>query len=310
MTHPERSAWHRTTAAVAAAWRQAWFVPVDPTPLAAVRILAAGLGLVMLASYAGDLLAWFGPDGGLPPSVIAAWRPRFGWSLFDLCASDSAVVAVFAITVAVFVLLLLGAATPVIAPLAALLWASLLHRGPMLAGPADDCLAVILWCLAIGPAGAAWSIDRLVAGERGTASSGGSVRAAIALRLLVVHAAVIAAATSISQAKADVWWDGTAAWWLAGRSESRLIDLTGLLARSEWLLDLVTHAATLFEILFAIGLCVPATRAVVARIGLVGWPLLGILAVEPWWGAAMAILCVPPSELIAATACPQEPPPR
>ena len=311
MTPPEPSAWQRASAAVAATWREAWFAPVDPRPLAAVRILAAGLGLVLLASFATDILAWFGPDGSLPVSVVAAWRPRFGWSLYDLCTSGNAVVAVFTGTVMVFVLLLLGAATAVTAPLAALLWASLLHRGPMLAGPADDCLAVILWCLAIGPAGTAWSLDRLVTGRGGAA--GGSVRAAVAVRLLLVHAVVIAVAAAVSQAKADVWWDGTAAWWLAGRSESRLVDLTGLLARSEWLLDLVTHAVTLFEILFAVGLCLPATRAAVGRIGLVVWPLLGILAIEPWWGVALAILCVPPADLLPAiptAASPAGPPPR
>ena len=93
-----------------------------------------------------------------------------------------------------------------------------------------------------------------------------------------------------------MWWDGSAAWWLAARSESRLVDLTGLLAQSEYVMNLLTHAITLFEIVFAIGLWCAPTQRIVALAGLVAWPLIGGLAGEPLWGLTMAILslaCVP-----------------
>jgi hypothetical protein len=31
----------------------------------------------------------------------------------------------------------------------------------------------------------------------------------------------------------------------------------------------------------------------VARVGLVGWPLVGLLAGEPFWGLAMALVALP-----------------
>mgnify|MGYP003344485919 CR=1 FL=1 len=64
--------------------------------------------------------------------------------------------------------------------------------------------------------------------------------------------ALLAAATVVSQLKADVWWNGSAAWHLAVREGSRL-DVFGLLAGSEYLTNLLTHAIPLFEIGFAAG---------------------------------------------------------
>ena len=116
------------------------------------------------------------------------------------------------------------------------------------------------------------------------------------MSLVKVHASVIAAAAVLAQLKGDVWWDGSAAWWLAARSESRLVDLTGLLAQSEYVMNLLTHAITLFEIVFAIGLWCAPTQRIVALAGLVAWPLIGGLAGEPLWGLTMAIVslsCVP-----------------
>jgi hypothetical protein len=107
-----------------------------------------------------------------------------------------------------------------------------------------------------------------------------------------VYAAVIAAAALLSQLKGDVWWNGTAAWWLAARAESRLVDLTGAFLASEYLVNLVTHAIVAFEILFAVGLWFPAARRVIVPLGIVAWPLVGIVGGEPLWGLALAVLAV------------------
>lgn len=278
---------------VAATWMRFWFEPADPRPLAVVRILAAALGLALAWSYAGDLQAWFGPQGMIPPGSDAAWRPRHSLSLYDLATTANALWVLFAITIVAFAALLVGCATRLAAVAAAILWASLLNRGPMLAGAADDCLAILLWCLAVGPCGASLSIDRWVADWRGRPGSEPSAWARISLGLLQVHASVIAAAALLAQLKGDVWWDGTAAWWLVARPESRFVDVTAAFRGSEYLLNLVTHAIVAFEAAFAAGLWFAPTKALVARTGLVAWPLLGLLAGEPAWGAVLAVFCVP-----------------
>jgi hypothetical protein len=263
----------RDTAAtdrIADTWTRFWFSPVDPRPLVAVRILVALLGLALWWSYRVDLQAWFGPQGALPVDTVTAIRPSAGLSLYDLTTTPTAIGMLFAATGVALVLLGLGVVPRVAAPVAAVLWASLLNRGPVLAGPADDCLAVLLWCLVV----AAFS-------------------PAVARGLLQVHAAVIAAAAAVAQLKGDVWWNGTAAWWLAVREDSRLVNLSGLFAASEYVMNLVTHAIPAFSLVFAAGLWFTASQPLVARAGLVVWPLIGIIGGQPWWGVALAIFCVP-----------------
>lgn len=278
---------------IEATWNRFWFTPADPGPLAIVRMLTAAVALVLLASYSADLDAWFGPGGMIPGDPRAAWRAPFSWSLFDLTRSVGSLRLLFGMTAVVMALLGVGLATPVVSVAAPILWASLLHRGPMLAGPADDGVAVLLWCLAIAPSGAAWSLDRWFTGR--TALPRPSVRGRIARGLMQVHATAISLATLLAQLKGDVWWDGTAAWWLAARADSRVVDLTSLFARSEYACNLVTHGITSFEGLFAVGIWFTATQMPVARAGLVAWPFIGLCAGEPWWGVAMAIMCIPPA---------------
>lgn len=274
-------------------WLEFWFTPADARPLAAVRILTGLLGVALAGSYAGDLQTWFGPAGMIPPEAVSGWRGGGVPSLFALATTPVAVWTLFGLLVAALAAVTVGLAGRAACIVAAILWASLLNRGPVLAGPADDCLAVLLWCLAVGPAAAHWSVDRLISDRRGLPAPAPSPWARVSLGLLRVHATAITTAVLLAQLKGDAWWDGTAAWWLAARPDSRLLDLTGIYRGSEYLMNLVTHAIVAFEAVFALGLWFAASRQGVARAGLVAWPAIGILAGEPFWGLAMAIFCVP-----------------
>jgi len=282
--------------AIGATWTTFWFTPVGAWPLAAVRIGGGLLALALWAGYARDLETWFGASGMIPPGLLAAWRSPYGVSVFDFLPSSPLLWIAYLAGGLVLACVTVGALTPVTTVLGALAFASLLHRGPMLAGPADDVVAVILWCLAIGRSGDALSIDGGARSRLGRPSPAPSVRSRIALGLLRIHAAVIAGAAALAQLKGDVWWNGTAAWWLAARADSGLVDLTGLFLRSEYLLNVVTHAIVLFEALFAAGMWIPAVRRPLAIAGLVAWPLIGIVGGEPFWGLALAVLslgCLP-----------------
>jgi hypothetical protein len=280
-------------AAIGDAWNRFWFSAADSHPLALVRIGAAAIALAAWWSYAADLQAWFGPAGILPVETVREWRSPHGMSLFDWAVTPATLTMLFGATGVVFALLLFGFATPLVAPLAAVLWASLLHRGPMLAGPADDCLSILLWCLAIGPAGEHFSVDRWLAWRAKRPAPAAGWRASVSQGLLQVHATAIAVAAVLSQLKGEVWWNGLAAWYLAASPRSGAGGLLPLLERSEYLTNLLTHGVTAFEILFAIGLWCPPAQRLVARSGLIGWPLVGLLAGEPLWGLAMALFALP-----------------
>lgn len=277
-------------------WTRFWFAAVPVRPLAVVRILTGLLGLLLAWSYAEDLLLWFGPDGMLPRDAASAWRPRWGVTLYDLATTPTAVRGLFGATVVAFACLLVGLASRCAAVAAAVLWASLLHRGPMLVGPADDCLAALLWCLVVGPCGADLSVDQLLRGRKGRPRAATSPWAALALGLVKVFATAITVAALLAQLKGDSWWNGEAAWWLASRAGS--LDLRAAYDRSEYLMNLVTHAIVAFEILFAAGLWFAATRRTIARLALLGWPLLGMLAGEPLWGLAMGVFAVPFADVV------------
>jgi hypothetical protein len=293
MTRTEPTTIAPPAGSVAATWLTFWFRPADASPLAWVRILTGSLGLALAASYAADLERWFGQVGMIPPGTVAEWSGGGSRSLFLLAAGNTGLWALFAVLVLALLAVAAGLVTRPACLVAAILWASLLNRGPMLAGPADDCLAVLLWCLVVGPAGDHWSLDRLLRNRRGLPPPAASPWARLSLGLLQVHATAITVAMLLAQLKGDTWWDGTAAWFLAARPDSQLIDLTGLYRRSEYLVNLVTHAIVAFEIVFAGGLWFDASRRYVARAGLAAWPLVGLLAGEPLWGLAMAIFCVP-----------------
>jgi hypothetical protein len=108
-----------------------------------------------------------------------------------------------------------------------------------------------------------------------------------------VYATAITVAALLAQLKGAAWWDGLAAWYLATGPRSGAAGLVPMLERSEYLTNLLTHGVTAFEILFAIGLWCGPTQRLAARVGLVGWPLVGLLAGEPLWGLAMALFALP-----------------
>lgn len=272
------------------AWNAFWFCPADPHPLAAVRVLTAVLGLALWSSYATDLQRWFGPGGVISPALIESWRGGYGISLFDSATTAASLWALYGLGFAAFVALLLGIGTTYAAAAAAILWSSILHRGPMLAGPADDVLAILLWCLVIGRSGDVFSLDAWLARRRGKDTAGPSTRSRLALSLIGVHASGITVAALLAQLKGDVWWDGTAAWWLLSGREQASAGLMRAMAQSEYLTNLLTHAITLFEVAFAGGVWAFGVRGSVVALGLVAWPLIGWFSGDLAWGCGMATL--------------------
>ena len=284
--------------AIGQTWESYWFLPSAGRSLAIVRIMTGMLGLFLCTSYAIDLPDWFGPSGWLPADSVAAWRSPFAFSVFDACATNAAATSTFYGLVFLFVLLTIGFVTPVTSLLAALGWASLLHRGPMLAGPADDGVAVILWCLVIGASGEYFSVDAVLHRKFDWHPPRFRVRSRIAVGLLQVHAAVISGAALLSQLKGDVWWNGTAVWWIATRKPGRLLDTTDVLLQSEYLCNVLTHGIILWEALVVGGIWFASTQKVIARAGLVIWPIVGVLTFCPLWGVVMAVMTIPLTQLL------------
>lgn len=299
---PEPLTSRTTTGSLAQAWEAFWFTPTDSRPLAAVRFAAGIIGMLACGTYAADLTEWFGPAGLLPAETVAAWRSPLALSLFDACGSVTSLWAAFVLLAVLFGLLAIGLLTPVVTPLAAIGWSALLHRGPMLAGPADDCLAVLLWCLVLGTSGEHYSCDAWLHDRLGWDVARPRVRSRLTIGLLQIHAAVIAAAAVFAQLKGDVWWNGTGLWWVTTREAGRLVDLTGLLLKSEYLCNLLSQGIVIWELFFAVAIWFAPTQRLVARTAVVAWPVIGLLIAEPLWGLTLACFTLPLTGWWSATA--------
>jgi len=105
--------------------------------------------------------------------------------------------------------------------------------------------------LAVGPSGAALSVDRFLAARRakGPAAAPASVGANFALRLIQVHMCIIYYFAGISKFLGPVWWSGKATWLLFGNLEYQAIDMTWL-AWHPWVVELLSHFTALWELSF------------------------------------------------------------
>ena len=269
-------------------WEQFFFSPANSLPLTIIRILAGIEMMFLWWSWSPDLQQWFGPNGLISQDLLQQWRGGWAFSIFDRTTTESSLWAAYGAGFVAFFMLTAGVATTGAAVAAIFFWISLLHRGPMLAGSADDVMTIVLFCLVIGPSGAQISVDRMIGWNRQELVSW---RAGLALSLLKLHAVAITASSLLAQLRGDVWWDGTAAWWMVSRIESSLIDLTWI-SQSQYLINILTHAITAFEFVFIFGVWNKKMCPYVAGAALVCWPLIGLLAGEIPWGIAMAILSI------------------
>jgi hypothetical protein len=108
--------------------------------------------------------------------------------------------------------------------------------------------------LMLGPCGAAWSVDRLIARWRAGGplpSAPASTGANLAVRLVQVHMCVIYFFAGISKLQGQSWWAGTALWGAVANLEYQTLDLTWM-CHTPWLVALLTQAIVWWELFFCV----------------------------------------------------------
>jgi hypothetical protein len=150
---------------------------------------------------------------------------------------------------------------------------SYIQRTPTTLFGMDAIMAVLLFYLMIGPAGAALSVDRLLARwwARRQAERAGrpvpawappapSATANFALRLMQIHFCFIYLASGASKLQGAAWWNGSALWGTWANYEfapldwARYVDFLRLLASHRWLCELATGGGVAFTLALEIGL--------------------------------------------------------
>jgi hypothetical protein len=159
---------------------------------------------------------------GVNPDLVLA-KGNCIWSIWFHITDPRWMAVVHGAILVVLVLFTIGLWTRVTSVLAWMAALNYIHRSPMTLFGMDTMMNVALLYLMIGPSGAAFSVDRLIAKRRvGDHSSPDlratacepepSVSANLALRLFQVHFCIIYMAAGLSKLLGSAWWNGTALW--------------------------------------------------------------------------------------------------
>ncbi len=232
------------------AWNRFWFAPIDPATLCLVRLLAGGLLLYTHLVWSKDLSAFFGPDGWISQELAEAKNAeRLTIDLFGYVRSPALLWSIHIGFLIAFFCLFVGLFTRVasiVSAVGAIAYAT--HVSPGAFFGLDKVNCMLATYLAIGPAGARYSVDRLWRMRRDAREEPApSATANLALRLIQFHLCVMYLFAGLGKLKGDRWWDGTATWFTVANDAYRSMDMTWM-ANHLYLLDFLTHMTVAWEL--------------------------------------------------------------
>jgi hypothetical protein len=244
-------------------WQRFWFAPAAPHTLAVIRILGGAMLFYTHLVWSKDLLAFLGPQAWISRETAIAMNPAWSWSYLYYIESPTTLWVLHIAALATFALLTLGLFTRVVSILAAIITISYSHRLVGTQFGLDQINALLALYLAVGPCGAAYSLDRWLACRRTGARLPvtPSVSANIALRLIQLHMCIIYLFGGISKMRGDTWWDGTAVWLAIANYEYQSIDMTWLV-HFPFVVALASHLTIFWETFYCVLIWPRATRPV------------------------------------------------
>ena len=283
-----------------AGWNRFWFTPSDPPVVCVLRIMTGLVALYVYGTFGPDLVRFFAADGLLPAATVQEWVGPLGGFTYLYPFDDGPGLWIIHVAgLAVLLLFTLGLFTRITSLLALIVTLSYVHRAPMLTSLVEPILAMVLFYLCFAPCGAYLSLDRLLRRRRAASRApieredylrvDPSIGANIAVRLIQLHLAMVYLAMGVAKLSGELWWDGTAVWWLLARPESRLVDLTGTLINHPYLINAWTHAIVLFELTFGLLVWNRLARPLMLGIALVMWPLVILATGLPTFGIMMMV---------------------
>lgn len=265
------------------AWQAFWFTPTDPSTLCLIRVLAGGMLFYTHLVWSKGLTDFFDPTAGWNGELLPVTHANpFYFSVFDYIAAPWLRWTVHVAFLLVFLLLTLGLYSRLMAVLA--LFAALSYVERVTPGAffgLDKANVMLAMCLAVGPCGARYSLDRWRAERRG---AGGAppprASANLAIRLLQWHLCAVYLFGGLGKLQGDMWWDGRAVWFAVASYEYRSIDATWLAWRLP-VVDFLTHATVALELFYCCGVWNRWTRP---------WVVLGIMGMHAFIGGAMGMI--------------------
>lgn len=274
------------------AWDRFWFTPADLATLSLIRILAGSMLLYTHLVWTLDLDAFFGQSSWLSAGALESMpRSGFAWSYLWLCDTPWKLGMAHAVALAVLACFTLGIWTRVTSVLAWIVTVSYANRVPMALFGLDQVNGMLAMYLMLGPSGAAFSLDRALAGRRlgrCLPPARPSVSANVAIRLIQLHLCVIYLFAGLSKLQGPAWWNGTAFWGAVANLEYQSVDLTWLV-NYPVIVNVLTHATILWEASYCALIWPRITRPVILLLAVATHVGIGMCLGMMTFGLAMLI---------------------
>lgn len=192
----------------------------SPVTFGVFRILIASVLFANFCMIAIDFDAWFSERGYVPWNIASEWMGP-AWRVNLLAGvTDTRIVAAFyaLVTVSAF-LTAIGLWTRPASIILCIGTITLHHRNPIILHGGDTLMRACAFYLAIGPAGASCSVDRLIRLWKGKESGPVKLVSLWPQRMVQFQMAVIYFTTVWAKWYGTAWRDGTAAWYPANLRE-------------------------------------------------------------------------------------------
>jgi hypothetical protein len=226
------------------AWNQFFFTPQSPIPISLFRVLYGIVVTATLWLLRADWLNWYGVHSWVTLPTMAEVEPGTRLNLFRVIPQDDFWInALFWLFLGFAVLLTLGLFTRVSSVVVFLALASIDQRNLFITHGGDTFLRVAGFFLMFAPAGAAFSLDRLVRIRAGKDDSALQLRSPWAQRMIQFELALLYFTSFWWKSMGTPWVNGTALYYVSQLDELRRFPLPA------WMqLPMVLKLATWFTL--------------------------------------------------------------
>ncbi len=200
---------------LATLWDEIFFRPQSPLPIALFRILYGLCATATVILLHSDWLEWFGVHSWVTLPTMRTVEPGVRLNLFTLIPQDDRWIAAFFWVCLIFtVLLILGLWTRVSSIAVFLCLASIDQRNLFMNHSGDTFLRVTGFFLMFAPAGAAFSLDRLIHVRRGREAREITPVAPWAQRMIQFELMLVYLFSFWWKMKGNTWLNGTALYYV------------------------------------------------------------------------------------------------
>lgn len=261
----------------AESWNRFWFTPTDPATLGAMRVLVGAMLVYTHWVWGLDFESFFGPESWVPSELVQRYLRNDAVFSFWYVVPPQYAYGVHLLCVGVLGLFAVGLFTRITSLAALGIVISYANRVPTALFGLDQINGLLTFYLALGPSGAAFSLDSWLRRRRGSGSeslpsipasglgfdaAGPSIHANVVTRLIQVHMCVIYFFAGTSKLQGLAWWDGMAMWLAFANQEYQTFDMLWL-ARYPLLIHALTHFTVFWEVTYPVFVWVRVLRPMV-----------------------------------------------